>query len=90
MLAYLPLAGAAEAGIPALSMCSKLNWADLFAHFFDHEAWAGPIHAQILAAYLSAKRFVRLIASHADDFVRQRLRRGAGCGLGPGSAKRLA
>ncbi len=58
-VAYLPLAGAAEAGIPALSMCS-LNWADLFAHFFGHEAWAGPIHAQILAAYLSAKRFIRL------------------------------
>ena len=27
-VAYLPLAGAAQAGIPALSMCS-LTWADL-------------------------------------------------------------
>jgi hypothetical protein len=32
-VAYLPLAGAARAGIPALAMCS-LNWAELFAHFF--------------------------------------------------------
>jgi hypothetical protein len=58
-VAYLPLAGAAQAGLPALSMCS-LNWADLFAHFFGHEAWAGPIHEQILAAYRSARCFIRL------------------------------
>ncbi|MEF8716976.1 MAG: hypothetical protein V5B44_04210 [Candidatus Accumulibacter necessarius] len=32
-VAYLPLAGAARAGIPSLAMCS-LNWAELFAHFF--------------------------------------------------------
>jgi hypothetical protein len=58
-VAYLPLAGAARAGLPALSMCS-LNWADLFAHVFGHEAWAGPIHEQILAAYRSAAYFIRL------------------------------
>ena len=32
-VSYLPLAGAAAAGIPALSLCS-LNWADLFDHYF--------------------------------------------------------
>ncbi len=58
-VAYLPLAGAATAGIPALSMCS-LNWADLFAHVFGHEAWALPIHDEILAAYRNAKCFLRL------------------------------
>jgi hypothetical protein len=58
-VSYLPLAGAARAGIPALSMCS-LNWADLFAHVFGREAWAGPIHAQILAAYRGAECFIRL------------------------------
>lgn len=58
-VAYLPLAGAAEAGIAALSMCS-LNWADLFAHVFGHETWAPRIHAEILAAYRSARRFLRL------------------------------
>ncbi|MDR3298576.1 MAG: hypothetical protein LBU43_00870, partial [Candidatus Accumulibacter sp.] len=59
-VAYLPLAGAARASLPALSMCS-LNWADLFAHVFGREAWAGPIHEQILAAYRSAGCFIRLI-----------------------------
>jgi hypothetical protein len=58
-VSYLPLAGAAWAGLPALSMCS-LNWADLFAHVFGREAWAAPIHAQILAAYRNAERFLRL------------------------------
>ena len=58
-VAYLPLAGAAQAGIPALSMCS-LNWADLFAHFYIHEPWAKSIHTEILAAYQSAELFLRL------------------------------
>ena len=58
-VAYLPLAGAAHAGIPALSMCS-LNWADLFAHFFSREPWAASIYQQILAAYNGADLFLRL------------------------------
>ncbi|MDR2787422.1 MAG: hypothetical protein LBD06_03505 [Candidatus Accumulibacter sp.] len=58
-VAYLPLSGAARAGLPALSMCS-LNWADLFSHFFGGEPWAAPIHEQILAAYRSAECFIRL------------------------------
>lgn len=59
-VAYLPLAGAAMAGIPSMTMCS-LNWSDLFSHFYGHESWAKPIHAQILAAYRSAECFLRLI-----------------------------
>lgn len=58
-VAYLPLAGASRAGIPALSLCS-LNWADLFAHFFGHEDWAAPIHADMLAAYRGARTFLRV------------------------------
>ena len=58
-VAYLPLAGAAQIGIPSLSMCS-LNWADLFAHFFVHEDWAETIHAEMIAAYRSAECFLRL------------------------------
>ena len=58
-VAYLPLAGAARAGIPSLSMCS-LNWADLFAHYFGHERWALGIHRQMLDAYRSAEAFLRL------------------------------
>ena len=58
-VAYLPLAGAAQAGIPALAM-SSLNWAELFHHYFADAPWAGPIHRQILAAYNSAECFLRL------------------------------
>jgi hypothetical protein len=58
-VAYLPLAGAARCGIPSFAVCS-LNWADLFAHFFGHEPWAPPIHDAMLAAYRSARAFIRI------------------------------
>ncbi|MFB0935428.1 MAG: hypothetical protein QMB52_06610 [Propionivibrio sp.] len=58
-VAYLPLAGAAVLGVPALSMCS-LNWADLFDHVFGQEPWARPIHQEILAAYRGVECFLRL------------------------------
>lgn len=58
-VAYLPLAGARQAGLTALSMCS-LNWADLFWHVFGKASWAVPIHAEILAAYRGAAGFLRL------------------------------
>lgn len=58
-VSYLPLAGAAQAGIASASLCS-LNWADLFLHYFGHEAWAAPIHSEILAAYRSARVFLRV------------------------------
>lgn len=58
-VSYLPLAGAALAAIPAFSLCS-LNWADLFHHFFGDQAWAAPIHGEILAAYHSAQKFLRV------------------------------
>lgn len=57
-VAYLPLAAAARLGLPAWSLCS-LNWADLFQHYFGHEDWAAPIHAQMLAAYRSVRTFLR-------------------------------
>jgi hypothetical protein len=52
-VSYIPLAGAAQAGIPAVAMCS-LNWADLFAHYFGKASWAAPIHTAMLTAYRSA------------------------------------
>ena len=58
-VSYLALAGAARAGIPALALCS-LNWADLFAHFFGSQDWAAPIHGDMLAAYRSARAFLRV------------------------------
>lgn len=58
-VSYLPLAGAAQAGIPSVSLCS-LNWADLFLHYFGAESWAATIHADMLAAYRSARAFLRI------------------------------
>ena len=58
-VAYLPLAAAAEAGIPAFGLCS-LNWAEMFAHYLGHETWAEQIHTQILAAYNAGKAFLRV------------------------------
>jgi len=70
-VAYLPLAGAAKAGVRSLSMCS-LNWADLFLHVFGKQDWAAPIHAQILAAYRQADCFLRLTpAMPMRDFPRR-------------------
>jgi hypothetical protein len=57
-VAYLPLAGAAQAAIPSVALCS-LNWADLLAYYFAREDWASPIHRQMLAAYNSAAFFLR-------------------------------
>lgn len=58
-VAYLPLAAAAAAGLPATGLCS-LNWADLFTHYLGDQPWAAGIHAQILAAYNSATGFLRV------------------------------
>lgn len=58
-VAYLPLAAAAEAGIPAAGL-SSLNWAELFAHYFAGEPWMPAIHAQMLAAYGAGRCFLRL------------------------------
>ena len=52
-VAYLPLAGAREAGLPAAALCS-LNWAELFEYFYGQEDWARPILTEIRAAYVSA------------------------------------
>jgi hypothetical protein len=57
-VAYLPLAGAARAGIAAASTCS-LNWADLVAHFFRGQDWLPQVHGEISAAYRDANAFLR-------------------------------
>jgi hypothetical protein len=96
-VAYLPLAAAAQVGIPSVAMCS-LNWADLFAHFFAGENWAAEIHGQMLAAYHSVECFLRLtpgmampelrrlrsiapVAALGND-CREALRRQVGCATG--------
>lgn len=56
-VAYLPLAGAQAAGIPAVAM-SSLNWLDLARHYYGREAWALPMLAEMEAAYASADLFI--------------------------------
>lgn len=58
-VAYLPLAGAAKVGIPAIAMCS-LNWADIFTDFCGYMDGAAAIIEQIQGAYLQAESFWKL------------------------------
>lgn len=61
-VAYLQLAAASKAGLPAVAMCS-LNWADIFAHYFVEDlrgdaelrGWL----AQMRSAYGLATAFLR-------------------------------
>ncbi len=55
---YLPLAGAALAGIPSAALCS-LNWADIYQHYCGQRPEAGRILEQMHAAYNSAAVFLR-------------------------------
>ncbi len=58
-VAYLPLAAAARAGIPAAGLCS-LNWADIYAYYCGARPEAAAILAEMRAAYASAAYFMRL------------------------------
>lgn len=55
---YLPLAGAARAGIPSAALCS-LNWMDIYAHYCGQRPEAERILEQMRAAYNSAAVFLR-------------------------------
>jgi hypothetical protein len=57
-VAYLPLAGAAAAGISAVAMCS-LNWADIYLHYCAHRPEAEEIHRQIVEAYNGAAGYLQ-------------------------------
>lgn len=78
-VAYLPLAAARCAGLPAVAMCS-LNWADLFAHYFACPAGhAGAEVEEILvwetqmrSAYRSVNRFLRPTPAMAMDDIPNR------------------
>jgi hypothetical protein len=58
-VAYLPLAGAARAGIPAIAMCS-LNWADVYRHYCGTAQGSARVLDDIEDAYSNARRFLRL------------------------------
>ncbi|CAA7613317.1 conserved hypothetical protein [Magnetospirillum sp. LM-5] len=59
-VAYVPLAAAGRAGIPAVAL-SSLNWADMVAHYLGDRPDMAPVLAQIRAAYGSARAFLRCI-----------------------------
>lgn len=86
-VAYLPLAGAAQAGIPAVALCS-LNWADLFEHFFGGEPWAGPIHVEMLTAYRTAT-FLRTTPAMPMPLLTRQIEIGAIATLGRERRKAL-
>ncbi len=58
-VAYLPLAGAAAAGIPAVALCC-LNWADIYQHYCGARPEAPQIVSEMLAAYNSAAAFLQI------------------------------
>jgi len=55
---YLPLAAAAQAGIPAVALCS-LNWADILKAYWPEDAEVERWREIMLAAYNSAAVFLR-------------------------------
>ncbi|MCP4697530.1 MAG: hypothetical protein GY862_11850 [Gammaproteobacteria bacterium] len=55
---YLTLAGARQAGIPSIALCS-LNWADIYRGYCGHRPEAENIVQQIHEAYQSAHCFLQ-------------------------------
>lgn len=57
--AYVPIAAAAEAGIPAAALLS-LNWADLYRHYLGDRPEAAEIHRRMAECYNSARLILRV------------------------------
>ena len=54
---YLTLAAAAQAGLPAVALCS-LNWADIYRYYFSDRKEASQVLAHMESAYQSARAFL--------------------------------
>lgn len=65
-VAYLPLAAAKRAGVPAAALCS-LNWADIFRHYLPQLARLDESHAAEIAQW---EAHMRLAYQSADVFLR--------------------
>ncbi len=91
---YLPLAAAARAGVPAVALGS-IHWHAIFAAYLGEDPAAGPILAQMAAAYGSARAFLRLEPGlPAPPGVPERpvgpvARRGRRRALGPAGERRV-
>jgi len=71
-VAYLPLAAAARAGIPAVAMCS-LNWRDIAAAYLSGHADMEPALEHMRQAYQGAHAFLRLTPAMPMDWLRNRV-----------------
>jgi hypothetical protein len=85
---YLTLAAAAQAGIPALALCS-LNWADIYRHYFAGRPEAPRVLAQMEDAYQSAQAFLCPEPSMPMPFLNNRMALGTIAALGEHRGKAL-
>lgn len=70
-VAYLPLAAAARAGIPAVAMCS-LNWRDIAAAYLSGHVDMAPALEQMHLAYQGARAFLRITPAMPMDWLGNR------------------
>lgn len=70
-VAYLPLAAAAQSGIPCVSLCS-LNWADVFRHYCEARPGADQILIEIESAYAQARAFLQPTPSMPMHWLERR------------------
>lgn len=71
-VAYLPLAGAARAGLASVAMCS-LNWADIHYHYCREFPDADRIDTEIRAAYRAARAFLQTEPSMPMAWLEHRI-----------------
>jgi len=70
-VACLPLAAAAQAGIPAVAMCS-LNWVDIAGAYLAEQPGMATVLEQLEAAYRSARVFLRVTPAMPMDWLEKR------------------
>lgn len=67
---YLPLAAGRRAGLPTVAFCS-LNWWDICRHYLGDFPETTPALAQMRAAYMDARVFLKLTPGMAMDWLPQ-------------------
>ncbi|MBU1666452.1 MAG: hypothetical protein KKG92_13800 [Gammaproteobacteria bacterium] len=70
-VACLPLAAAAQAGIPGVAMCS-LNWVDIAGAYLAEQPGMATVLEQLEAAYRSARVFLRVLPAMPMDWLEKR------------------
>ncbi|MDP2834318.1 MAG: hypothetical protein Q8Q28_13685 [Pseudomonadota bacterium] len=70
-VACLPLAAAAQAGIPGVAMCS-LNWVDIASAYLAEQPGMAQVLEQMAAAYRSARAFLRVLPAMPMTWLEKR------------------